>query len=133
MTKENKTVGLLRDDSSDLPGGGVPGGKRPVSEPQGQWHRGMRARGASEGHTLCLQEVWGVGRCWVLFGQHFFFFKGPHLRHIVVPRLGVESELQPPAYTTATATAMQDLSCICDLYHSTWQHWILNPLSEARD
>ena len=28
---------------------------------------------------------------------------------------------------------MQDPSCICDLHHSLWQCWILNPLSEARD
>ena len=28
----------------------------------------------------------------------------PHLWHREVPRLGVESELQLPAYTTATAT-----------------------------
>ena len=48
-----------------------------------------------------------------------------------IPRLGVESELQVPAYTTATA--MPDPSLICDLYPSIWQHWILNPLSEARD
>ena len=48
-----------------------------------------------------------------------------------VPRLGAESELQVPAYTTATA--MQDLSCICDLHHSSWQRQILNPLCEARD
>ena len=47
-----------------------------------------------------------------------------------VPRLEVESELQLPAYTTATA--MQDPSHICNLYHSSWQHWILNPLSKAR-
>ena len=47
-----------------------------------------------------------------------------------VPRLGVESELQLPAYTTATA--MQDLSLVCDLHHSSQQHWILNPWSEAR-
>ena len=48
-----------------------------------------------------------------------------------VPQLGVESELQLPAYTTATAN--QDLSCICDLHHSSQQCWIINPLSEARD
>ena len=30
-------------------------------------------------------------------------FLGPHLRHMEVPRLGVELELQLPAYTTATA------------------------------
>ena len=48
-----------------------------------------------------------------------------------VPRLGIESELQLPAYTTATAT--QALSCVRDLHHSSWQHQILNPPSEARD
>ena len=31
------------------------------------------------------------------------YFLGPHLRHMEVPRLGVESELYPPTYTTATA------------------------------
>ena len=31
----------------------------------------------------------------------------------------------------ATATAMRDPSCICELYHSPRQRWILNPLSEA--
>ena len=44
-----------------------------------------------------------------------------------VPKLGVISELYLP--TTAT----QDLSCICDLHYSSWQCWILNPLSKARD
>ena len=47
------------------------------------------------------------------------------------PRLGAESELQLLACTTATAT--WDLSCVCDLYHSSWQHQILNTLSQARD
>ena len=36
-----------------------------------------------------------------------------------VPRLGVESELQQPAYTTATAAA--DLSHVCHLHHSSPQ------------
>ena len=48
-----------------------------------------------------------------------------------VPRLGVKSELQLQAYTTARAT--RGLSCICDLHHSSQQRWILNPLSKARD
>ena len=48
-----------------------------------------------------------------------------------VPRLGVELELQVPAYTTATAT--QDPTYIFDLHHSSWQHQMLNPLGEARD
>uniref|UniRef100_A0A8D0PQP5 Uncharacterized protein n=1 Tax=Sus scrofa TaxID=9823 RepID=A0A8D0PQP5_PIG len=61
----------------------------------------------------------------------FICFFGPHPWHIEVPRLGVKSELQLPAYATATAT--QDLSHVCDLHHSSRQRRILNPLSEARD
>ena len=48
-----------------------------------------------------------------------------------VPRLGVQSDLQLLAYSTATAT--WDLSTVCDLHHSSWQCQILNPLSKARD
>ena len=48
-----------------------------------------------------------------------------------VPRLGAESQLEPLAYTTATAT--WGLSHICDLHHSSRQHQILNPLSKARN
>ena len=48
-----------------------------------------------------------------------------------VPRLGVKSELQLPAYTTATA--IPDLSHICDLHHILQKHWILSLLSKARD
>ena len=48
-----------------------------------------------------------------------------------VPRLGVESELQLPTYTTATATL--DPSHICDLYRSPQQCCLLNALGEARD
>ena len=54
---------------------------------------------------------------------------GPHPRHMEVPSLGVESELQLPSYATAT----HDLICICDLHHSSWQHQILNLWSEIRD
>ena len=50
-----------------------------------------------------------------------------------VPRLGVQSKLRLPAYTTATATAMKNPSCVCDLHHSPQQLRILNPLSKARD
>ena len=56
---------------------------------------------------------------------------GPHMQQMEVPGLGVESELELPACTTATA--MWDPSRICDLHCSLWQHWILNPLTRARD
>ena len=48
-----------------------------------------------------------------------------------VPRVGVKSELQLPAYTTTTATP--DPSHVCDLYHSSGQCRILNLLNKARD
>ena len=35
--------------------------------------------------------------------KFLFVLLGPHLWHLEVPRLGVQSELQPPAYATATA------------------------------
>ena len=67
-----------------------------------------------------------------MWGFSFLFaILGPHPQHGEVPRLGVELELQLPAYVTGTAT--QDLSCICDPHHSSWWRWILNPLSKARD
>jgi len=46
-------------------------------------------------------------------------------------RLGIKLELQLIPYTIATATA--DLSHICDLYHSSQQHWMLSPLRKTRD
>ena len=61
----------------------------------------------------------------------FFFFLGPYLQHMEVPRLVVQSEIQLPAYTTATA--MHDTSHVCDLHHSSCQCQILYPLSKARD
>ena len=58
-------------------------------------------------------------------------FLGPYPQHMEVPRIGVESGLQLPAYTTATAT--WDPSLVCDVHHNSQQHWILNPLNEVRD
>ena len=48
-----------------------------------------------------------------------------------VPRLGVTSQLQVLAYTTATA--MEDLNHVYDLHHSSKQHQILNPLCKGSD
>ena len=59
---------------------------------------------------------------WAIMGtplRDFFFFSffgGPNQRHMDVPRLRVESELQLLVYTTATVT--QDLSRIWDLHHN---------------
>ena len=60
-----------------------------------------------------------------------------------VLRLGVDLELQLLAYTIATATATAaaiatatatlDPSHVCDVHHSSWQCWILNPRNKGRD
>ena len=60
----------------------------------------------------------------------FLLFLGQLLRHMEVPRLGVELELQLPACTTATATL--DPSRAHNLHHSSRQRRILNPLGRAR-
>ena len=74
---------------------------------------------ASEGHLV------------VFFFLFFVFcFLGPHPWHMEVPTLGVQLELQLPAYTTGTAT--RDLSHVCNLHHSSRQRRNLSPLSEAR-
>ena len=61
----------------------------------------------------------------------FFFFLGPRLWHMEVPRPGVKSELQLPAYVIATT--MSGPSHVCDLHCSSQQCQILDPLSDARD
>ena len=48
-----------------------------------------------------------------------------------VLRLGVESEMQLLAYTTAIAAP--DPTCICDLCNSLQQCWIFNPMSEYKN
>ena len=68
---------------------------------------------------------------WGLYA-FFFFFLGPHLQHMEVPRPEVESDLRLLAYIPATA--MPDLSrSVMLLCCSLHQRWILNTLSEARD
>ena len=69
----------------------------------------------------------------IISSRFFFFFGflGSHPWHMVIPRLGVKLDLQLPAYATATATP--DSSHVCNLYHSSWQQWIPEPLSRARD
>ena len=75
-------------------------------------------------HVLCPENETRTSG-----GIFFFFFLGLHLWHMEVPRLGIKSELQQPAYTRATATQVP--SHVCDLQHNSQQCWILNPLSKG--
>ena len=47
----------------------------------------------------------------------FFFFLRARLRHMEVPRLGVKSELQPPAYPTALVMQDPTASTACTTAH----------------
>ena len=51
-----------------------------------------------------------------------FFFLVPYLWHMEVPRLEVQLELLLPACATAIVT--WGPSHVCNLHHSSWQHWI---------
>ena len=69
-------------------------------------------------HAINAQKVY------VLF--FVFFFSGPHPWHMEVHSLGIKSELQLPAYTTATA--MPDPSQVCNLdcsygHAGSLTHW----------
>ena len=57
-----------------------------------------------------------------------------HLQYMEVPKLGLKSEEQLLAYSTATST--WDPSHICDLHHSSWQpgspiHWMRSGIEPA--
>ena len=93
-------------------------GKCVQRKDQGCSHLGCRERCTTKEH----RET---------FSFSFFVFLRLYPRQMEVPRLGVKSELQLQAYTTATA--MWDPSHICDIHHSSQQGSILNPLGEARD
>jgi len=109
----------------------------------GQWPRARLNLGSLslEGTIkplLVLIYDTGLLVCWVNISEwqmdhhvsiciYKFIFLGPCPWHMEAPRLRFKSELQLSAYAIATATS--DPSRI----HSSWQCWILNPLSEARD
>ena len=90
------------------------------------WPTPFRLRGQSPTLSRALLITREDAFCFLLF-----CFLGPYLQHMEVPRLGVESELQLSAYTTATAT--QDPSQVCSLHHGSRQRWIPDPLNKTRD
>ena len=65
------------------------------------------------------------------FFSFFFVFLGLHQQHMEVPQ--ARGPIGAVVATLATATEMPDPSLVWDLHHSSWQHRILNPLSESRD
>ena len=67
-----------------------------------------------------------------------FFFSSSFVFFRAAPALDGGSQVRgriraAAASPYATARAALDPSCVCELHHRSWQHWILNPLSDARD
>ena len=86
--------------------------------------------GFSMVYALCIYKwTWSSSnyiKTWNVIYLASFVFLGLHPWHMEVPRLGVEWDLQPLTYTTATAR--WDPSHICDLHHSSYNagsltHW----------
>ena len=72
-----------------------------------------------------------------LGGYHFFsfflFVFCPFFRAAPAVYGGSQARDLIRALAASYARATPDPSRVCDLYHSSWQHWISNPLSKARD
>ena len=60
-----------------------------------------------------ITYMWNLKNKTLYIAKQLFFvflpFLGPHPRHMEIPRLGVESELQPPAYPSETWDLSQSL------------------------
>ena len=84
--------------------------------------------------TMINNETLEAGGGGGVLRRLFFFFFGL-FRPAPVAYGGSQARglIRATAVGYARATATPDPSCICDLYHRSRQHRILNPLSEARD
>ena len=79
---------------------------------------------------LCISPFFSLKFSYLRFFSSFFFFRATPTAYGSL-RLGVMSELQLLASTTAIAT--WDSRLFCDLYYRSRQLGILNLLSKARD
>ena len=87
--------------------------------------------GCLEGVSLCRRVPIHFTRAQWLCWQSQMFFLTAALAAVEVPRPAAKLGLQLLAYVTATA--MLELSCVCELCYSLQQSWILNPLSKGRN
>ena len=89
-------------------------------------HPGFWAKQARE---RVWSDLWSLPTLLFTYFSFFLFRAAPAACGSSWP--GAELELH--LLVSAAATAMQDLSCICNLCCNLWQHRVLNSLSEARD
>ena len=91
-----------------------------------------RSAGLRVGRTGCLRRI--HAHMHLVF---FFFFLSLFFLLFRAAPAGyggsqARGQIGATATAQATATVMPDLSLVCNLYRSSWQRWILNPLSEAK-
>ena len=101
----------------------------------GEFYRSIRSHYSQGARNLLVLLIAPVAFC---VSTHptprtLFFFLGLCLWHMEVPRPGLKSELQLPAYTIPTATATPGPSHIFSLHHSLLNLQIFNPLSKVRN
>ena len=128
--------------------GGPPSCRLRVTEPGRRTHAHLQPCGSqgtlapSLPHLLpasdkqpCRPHTYSSSHMLLPLGLSVFFFLlcflESHPWCMETPRLGIESELQLPAYTTATA--ISDPSRVCSLHHSSRQRRVPHALSEPRD
>ena len=61
-----------------------------------------------------------------------FSFLWPHMWHMEVPRLEATGAAAAGLYHSHSHSNTGSEQ-VCNLYHSSQQHWILNPLRKTRD
>ena len=71
---------------------------------------------------ICTTDIFTHNLVLIFLFFCFICFLGPHPQHMEIPRVGVKSELQWLAYTTATTT--QDPSRVCNLHHRSLTQWV---------
>ena len=72
---------------------------------------------------------------WKLLGNFFFFFWSFFFKAASVASGSSQARVRTGAIAAGQhpAVATWDPSCVCDPNRSSWQCWVLNPLSKARD
>ena len=81
-----------------------------------------------------MTRLWRKEKREIQFSELSLFFFFSSLFRAAPTAYGgsqARGEVGAIALAYATATAMPDPRCICDLHHSSRPCWILNPLSEA--
>ena len=91
------------------------------------------SKNAHNHHSHQTPNFWGLGwrAIFVLFFDFFFFLKGR--THGIWRFPGQRSNRSYSFRPIPQPQQCQIWARLCDLYRSSWQRWILNPLSEARD